>query len=57
MTQIIFVNKEKLLSERQELLNQAAKHMAKIVSLNCRYSGYILKIKRKLEKIEQKLGE
>ncbi len=57
MTQIIIVNREKLLSERQKLVDDAAKWLKKIVSLNCRYTGRILKIQKKLEVIEHKLGE
>ncbi len=55
--QIIFVNKEELLSERQELMHKAERLLAKIVALNARYNGYILKVQRRLIQLERLIGE
>lgn len=52
--QIIFVTKQELLSERQALMAEAAKLLAKIVSLNALYNGRILKIQRKIKELEMK---
>lgn len=57
LNNIIYIEREEVLSQRMQLMADAEKFLRKIVRMNCIYTGKIRKIEKKLAQLEKLLGE